>query len=68
MGCGQGEKGETFHNGSVSAAAGQCPKGNQYTWDPATNPNAVIGTGQGGPGNMYPSYVAAGTLVPHPAT
>jgi hypothetical protein len=49
---------------SVSAAAGQCPKANQYTWDPATNPNAVIGTGQGGPGNMYPSYVAAGTLVP----
>ena len=49
---------------SVSAAAGQCPRANQYTWDPATNPNAVIGTGQGGPGNMYPSYVAPGTLVP----
>jgi hypothetical protein len=28
------------------------------------NPNAVIGTGMGGPGNMYPSYLAAGTLVP----
>jgi len=28
------------------------------------NPNAVIGTGNGGPGNIYPSYLAAGTLVP----
>ena len=49
---------------SVAVTNGACPKANQYTWDPATNPNAVIGTGQGGPGNMYPSYVAAGTLVP----
>ena len=27
-------------------------------------PTPMIGTGLGGPGNMYPSYLAAGTLVP----
>src|SRR5207302_1512784 len=40
---------------SVSTATAACPIANQYTWDKATNPNALIGTGQGGPGNMYPS-------------
>jgi hypothetical protein len=49
---------------SVSTATGPCPVADQYSWDKAMNPNAVIGTGLGGPGNMYPSYVAAGTLVP----
>jgi len=49
---------------SVSTATAACPAANTYTWDPATNPNAVIGTGQGGPGNMYPSYVKPGTLIP----
>ena len=49
---------------SVSTATAPCPTVDQYSWDKAMNPNAVIGTGLGGPGNMYPSYVAAGTLVP----
>jgi hypothetical protein len=49
---------------SVSTATAACPKANLYTWDKAMNPNAVIGTGLGGPGNMYPSYVSPGTLVP----
>ena len=49
---------------SVSTATAPCPTGDQYSWDKAMNPNAVIGTGLGGPGNMYPSYLAAGTLVP----
>ncbi len=54
---------------TVSTATAPCPNNTltttyQYSWDKAMNPNAVIGTGQGGPGNMYPSYLAAGTLVP----
>ena len=49
---------------SVSTTTAPCPAADQYTWDPATNPNAQIGTGLGGVGNMYPSYVANGTLVP----
>jgi len=49
---------------TVSTATAACPKADQYTWDKATNPGAAIGTGNGGPGNMYPSYVANGTLVP----
>ena len=49
---------------SVSTATAICPAANTYTWDPATNPNATIGTGLGGPGNMYPSYVKPGTLIP----
>jgi hypothetical protein len=49
---------------SVSTATAVCPTANLYSWDKATNPNGVIGTGLGGPGNMYPSYIAAGTLVP----
>jgi hypothetical protein len=54
---------------TVSTATAQCPNNTltttyQYSWDQAMNPNAQIGTGQGGPGNMYPSYLAAGTLVP----
>lgn len=49
---------------SVSTATAPCPTADQYTWDRATNPGAAIGTGLGGPGNMYPSYIAAGTLIP----
>src|SRR6185437_15159038 len=49
---------------SVSTATAACPTADTYTWDPATNPNANIGTGLGGPGNMYPSYIKPGTLVP----
>ena len=54
---------------TVSTATAPCPNNTlttkyQYSWDKAMNPNAVIGTGNGGPGNMYPSYLAAGTLVP----
>ena len=49
---------------SVSTATAPCPAADQYSWDKAMNPNANIGTGKGGPGNMYPSYLAAGTLVP----
>jgi hypothetical protein len=54
---------------TVSTATAPCPNNTattkyQYSWDPLMNPGAVIGTGLGGPGNMYPSYLAAGTLVP----
>jgi hypothetical protein len=35
-----------------------------YSWDKAQNPSGAVGTGNGGPGNMYPAYLAAGTLVP----
>jgi hypothetical protein len=54
---------------TVSTATAACPANTattkyQYSWDKATNPGAVVGTGLGGPGNMYPSYLAAGTLVP----
>ncbi|MEP6714401.1 MAG: carboxypeptidase-like regulatory domain-containing protein [Terriglobia bacterium] len=49
---------------AVSTATGPCPIASQYSWDRSQNPNANIGTGKGGPGNMYPSYLAAGTLVP----
>ncbi len=49
---------------SVSTATTSCSAANTYAWDPATNPNANIGTGLGGPGNMYPGYIKPGTLIP----
>src|SRR6185312_8910655 len=49
---------------SVSTAPAICPAADTYAWDPATNPNAVVGTGLGGPGNMYPGYIKPGTLIP----
>ncbi len=54
---------------TVSTATAPCPANTLttkylYSWDQAENPNKNVGTGQGGPGNMYPSYLAAGTLVP----
>ena len=54
---------------TVSTATAPCPNNTlttkyQYSWDKAMNPSGAIGTGNGGPGNMYPSYLAAGTLVP----
>ncbi len=53
---------------TVATTTAACPSNTattkyQYAWDVSQNPNANIGTGQGGVGNMYPSTYAS-NLVP----
>ncbi len=53
---------------TVSTATAACPTNTaatiyQYAWDKSQNPNALVGTGNGGVGNMYPTYLS-GLLVP----
>jgi hypothetical protein len=53
---------------TVATTTAPCPSNTattiyQYAWDPVEDPSAIIGTGRGGVGNMYPTNLV-GTLVP----